>query len=87
MRKLGTWMLCFIAISWISVGGCQRPVVHSPEPLQYGSQRFVVPEPAQIIPPIVAMPQIPFGQATLLWPENKSLEPTPRSPWLKLSFS
>ena len=61
VRKLGTWMLCFIAISWISVGGCQRPVVHSPEPLRYGSQRFTVPEPAEIIPPIVAMPQIPFG--------------------------
>lgn len=61
VHKLGAWMLCFIAVSWLSVGGCQRPVVNSPEPVWNRSQRPVVPEPAEIFPPIVAMPQIPFG--------------------------
>ncbi|MBC7818951.1 MAG: N-acetylmuramoyl-L-alanine amidase [Planctomycetaceae bacterium] len=61
VRKLGAWMLCFIAVTWLSVGGCQRPVVHSPEPVWNRSQRPLVPEPAEIVPPIVAMPQIPFG--------------------------
>ena len=61
MRKLGAWMLCFTAISWFSVGGCQRPVVQSPPPVWHGSQRPTVPEPAAIRPPTITLPQIPSG--------------------------
>ena len=61
MRKLGAWMLCFTAISWFSVGGCQRPVVQSPPPVWHGSQRPTVPEPAAIRPPTITMPQFPSG--------------------------
>ncbi len=64
MRKLGAWMLCFTAISWFSVGGCQRPVVNSPTPVWHGSQRPAVPQPAQINPPLITMPSIPSGN---LW--------------------
>lgn len=61
MRKLGAWMLCFTTISWFSVGGCQRPVVQSPSPVWHGGQRPVVPEPLEIKPPAITMPQIPYG--------------------------
>lgn len=61
VRKLGAWMLWFIAISWLSVGGCQRPVVYSPEPSWNRTQRFTIPEPAEISPPLLVIPDVPFG--------------------------
>ncbi len=62
VHKFGAWMLCFTAISWLSVGGCQRPVVQSPPLVWHGSQRPAVPEPHEIKPlPKTAMPQLPFG--------------------------
>ncbi len=61
VRKFGAWMLCFIAISWFGVGGCQRPVVQSPPPVWHGSQRPAVPEPHEIMPlPSTSLPSI-FG--------------------------
>ncbi len=61
VRKIGQWMLCLTAIFWFSVGGCQRPVVTSPEPVWHGSRRLV-PLPAEIIPPVASIPSLtPFG--------------------------
>lgn len=58
MRKLGAWMFCFFAITWFSIGGCQRPVVQSPEPMWHGSQR-PIPVPAEIQPlPSVVVPPV-----------------------------
>ena len=62
VHKLGAWMLCFIAIPWFGLCGCQRPVVNSPAPVwQYGNQRPAVPEPAEIKPlPTTSLPPV-FG--------------------------
>lgn len=61
VRKIGKWMLCLAVTVWFSVGGCQRPVVNSPEPVWHGSHR-PVPQPAEIVPPVASVPSvIPFG--------------------------
>ena len=66
MRKVGYWMLCLTAITWLSVGGCQRAVVSSPEPMWRGANRpgyglAPVPEPHAIQPPINALPPLITG--------------------------
>lgn len=61
MRQLGAWMLCFTAISWCSIGGCQRPVVSPPQPSWHAGQRPLVPEPREIKPPTAVLPSLPFG--------------------------
>lgn len=65
MRKFGFWMLFVAALFWCSVGGCQRPVVSSPEPPWRGANRWpvnpVVPQPHEIVPPTVALPPAVIG--------------------------
>lgn len=61
MRKLGFWMICLSTIAWFSVGGCQRPVVSSPEPAWRGANRWPitpVPQPHEITPPPAAVPPL-----------------------------
>ena len=66
MRKVGYWMLFLTAITWFSVGGCQRAVVSSPELMWRGANRpgyglAPVPEPHSIQPPINALPPLITG--------------------------
>ena len=64
MRQVGLGMLCLTAITWFSVGGCQRSVVPSPVRPWSGANRpgyglAPVPEPHAIHPPIASIPSIP----------------------------
>ena len=59
-------MLCLMAITWFSVGGCQRQHVSSPEPVWRGANRpgfglAPVPEPHAIQPPLAALPPLITG--------------------------
>ncbi len=66
VRQVGFGMLCLTAITWLSVGGCQRSVVSSPERMWSGANRSgyglaPVPEPDAIRPPVVSIPPVITG--------------------------
>jgi len=52
----GVWMLCLTAISFVGIGGCQRPVVTPPAPIWREQIRPTVPEPIPLNPPTTAIP-------------------------------
>ena len=65
MRQVGLWMFCLTSIIGFSIGGCQRSVVSSTEPLWRGTNRWPglapIPEAHEIRPPAASLPPLISG--------------------------